>query len=131
MVGLSSRFKLFNDQKLRETIFTRLAMDFQALGLCRPDPDVRLCLACGNIQKKSRPEIEKRFQDENWVLWDEHWLRDKLDRLHSDQGISLDRLAPRSFVRPVKLPPLGAMKSLNLEEEHIGVILAKILATLH
>lgn len=78
---LSSRFKLFNDPRLRETVFARLAADFETFGLCRPKADVRLCLACGNIQKKSRPEIEKRFKDENWVLWDERWLRDKLERL--------------------------------------------------
>lgn len=63
------------------------------LGLCRPDPDVRLCLACGNIQKKSRPEIKKRFQDEKWVLWDEHWLRDKLDKLGKKESAYENQIA--------------------------------------
>ncbi len=90
---LSSRFKLFNDKSLRETIFARLAKDFEVLGLCRPDPDVRLCLACGNIQKKSRPEIKKRFQDEKWVLWDEHWLRDKLDKLGKKESAYENQIA--------------------------------------
>jgi len=77
----ATRFKLFNDARLRETIFSRLAADFESSSLCRPAPTVKLCLACGNIQKRSRPEIERRFEEEGWILWDERWLREKLKKL--------------------------------------------------
>jgi hypothetical protein len=89
----AARFKLFNDAKLRETIFTRLATDFVSSGLCRPGPTVRLCLACGNIQKRSRPEIERRFEEEGWILWDERWLREELKKLGQKESAYENQIA--------------------------------------
>ncbi|WOH50559.1 hypothetical protein [Bradyrhizobium sp. sBnM-33] len=50
----ATRYKLFNDDVLRETVFGRLAQQFTAAGLCRPSPEIKLCLACGKINEKGR-----------------------------------------------------------------------------
>lgn len=75
----AARYKLFNDDVLRETVFARLAMQFTAAGLCRTSPDVKLCLACGKINEKGRQAIRMLFNRNRWELWDETWLRQRLE----------------------------------------------------
>src|ERR1700679_769857 len=40
---LSSRFKLFGDDQLRNVVFNRLCKQFEASGACGPEPSVKLC----------------------------------------------------------------------------------------
>jgi hypothetical protein len=77
----ASRYKLFNDEALRETVFARLGLQFSEMGFCRPNPTIKLCLACGKINEKGRPEIERLFRSNKWELWDEKWLRQHLSSM--------------------------------------------------
>ncbi|MCA6101957.1 hypothetical protein [Bradyrhizobium australafricanum] len=81
----ASRYKLFNDATLRETVFSRLTHQLSSSGLCRPNPKVELCLACGKINDRSRSAVRARFEAEGWHLWDENWLKSRL-RLMSKMG---------------------------------------------
>ncbi len=45
----SSRYKLFNDNNLREIVFGRLRTQLAEKGMCTPTTIVKLCLACGRV----------------------------------------------------------------------------------
>jgi hypothetical protein len=76
------RFKLFGNRKLRSVVFSRLRKQFVDLGRCRTNPKVKLCLACGRIATEAdRRRLRKYFATKGWELWDEHWLRERLEAL--------------------------------------------------
>ena len=74
------RFKLFNDDVLREVVFRRLSIELTERGFCLPEPRIQLCLAAGNIYRDTG-ELAKLFVARGWILWDRHWLRDELIKL--------------------------------------------------
>jgi len=77
----AGRFKLFSKPKLREVVLNRLSLQFSEQGLCRPEPKVRLCLACGKIRKGARERLTQHFKENDWELLDEKWLQDSLKRM--------------------------------------------------
>ena len=77
----AERYKLFNDGPLREVVFQRLRLQLAALGACRPDPEIRLCLACGKVYEPGRAKLHAHFAAMGWDLWDEPWLRERLQRM--------------------------------------------------
>jgi hypothetical protein len=77
-VNDAKRYKLFNDPDLRRVVFNRLHLQFAASGACRPDPEIRLCLACGKVYESGRAKLRAHFEAQGWDLWDEPWLREKL-----------------------------------------------------
>jgi hypothetical protein len=82
----AERFKLFADDQLRTVVFERLRLQFAESGACRPNAEIRLCLACGRIASDAdRTGLHKHFAEKDWELWDEPWLRERLQRM-SDQG---------------------------------------------
>ena len=82
----AERFKLFADDRLRSVVFERLRLQFADSGACRPNAEVKLCLACGRIATETdRTGLHKHFAEKGRDLWDEPWLRERLKRM-SDQG---------------------------------------------
>jgi hypothetical protein len=80
-----SRYKLFNNKKLRQTIFGRLTAQLAECGACRPEATVKLCLAAGKVRRPDREWLHEHFRIQGWELWDEPWLREQL-RVMSQQG---------------------------------------------
>ena len=75
----AERFKLFGNERLRSVVFGRLCKQFVNSGACRSDPSVKLCLACGRIASNAdREGLHKHFAEKGWELWDEPWLRNRL-----------------------------------------------------
>lgn len=79
----ATRYKLFNDPVLRDTVLRRTANQFFEKGFCRKNPKTKLGLACGKIKSSSRTAIETRFKKRNWDLLDEHWLKHNLELMAS------------------------------------------------
>jgi hypothetical protein len=80
--GLGKRFKLFNDERLREVVFRRLKTQLVERGACPLDVDVRLCLACGRIATAADAiELKRLFATRGWELWDSSWLRERLEQM--------------------------------------------------
>lgn len=78
----AARYKLFNEKKLRETVFHRLSEQFTKNEACRPNPNVRLALACGKIKNDSdREKLHTLSKEQGWTLWDEKWLKEHLEKL--------------------------------------------------
>jgi hypothetical protein len=82
----AERFKLFSDDNLRNVVFNRLRQQFAASGACAPNAEVKLCLACGRIASDAdRDGLHRHFAEKGWELWDEPWLRKKLQAM-SESG---------------------------------------------
>ena len=82
----AKRFKLFSDDRLRSVVFERLRLQFAKSGACRSNAEVKLCLACGHIASDTdRTGLHKHFAQNGWELWDEPWLRERLQRM-AQQG---------------------------------------------
>lgn len=78
----ASRFKLFNDKRLRRVVFSRLRKQFADSGACRANPTIKLCLACGRISSNDdRIALHKFFARRGWELWDESRLREQLKKM--------------------------------------------------
>jgi hypothetical protein len=78
----AKRYKLFNEPELRRVVLSRLCAQFSESGACRTEPGVRLALACGKIRNESdREAIRTHFERNEWDLWDEPWLRERLRRM--------------------------------------------------
>lgn len=78
----AERFKLFGDEQLRKVVFARLCQQFAASGACQLGPEVKLCLACGRIASDAdREGLHKYFAAKGWELWDEKWLRARLEEM--------------------------------------------------
>lgn len=75
------RYKLFNDAELRRVVFNRLRLQFTESGACQPEPEIRLCLACGKVYESGRADLHAHFAAQGWDLWDEPWLREKLKHM--------------------------------------------------
>jgi hypothetical protein len=79
---IASRFKLFNDTSLRDVVTGRLRQQLVERGLIRQDPVIKLALACGKIvREKDRLLLKEHFERNGWLLWDEAWLKENLERM--------------------------------------------------
>ena len=73
------RYKLFNDQILRKTVFTRLVRQLVSSGSCMPSPSITLCLAAGKVAtERDREGIKLLFARKGWRLFDDSWLKERL-----------------------------------------------------
>jgi hypothetical protein len=80
----SERYKLFNDDVLRNVVFTRLTTQLAGSGACPKDATVRLCLAAGKVaSKKDREELTSYFKLKDWGFYSDDWIRRELRRLAS------------------------------------------------
>lgn len=76
----TSRFKLFNEPKTRETVFEALKRQWTAEKLILPKPDVTLCLAAGKIAGDAE-ELRQVFQSNNWKLIEPDWISQQLKEM--------------------------------------------------
>jgi hypothetical protein len=51
-------------------------------GACQPSAEIRLSLACGKLRnERDREALRAHFKKNDWDLWDEPWLRERLERM--------------------------------------------------
>lgn len=73
------RYKLFNEEKLRQVVLDRLVAQMVETGLCSPSPIVHLCLAAGHIAtEEDRKKLKAYFAQQQWQLFDEEWILERL-----------------------------------------------------
>lgn len=72
----SGRYKLFTDQRLRETVLARLVIQLAQTQLCASSPTVTLCLAAGKfVSAQDRTQLHAHFEQRGWHLFDDEWIR--------------------------------------------------------
>lgn len=70
-----SRYKLFHEDLLFQTVANRLVSQLETAGSCAPSPKVVLCLAAGKIRNESdRMALQDLFSEKGWLLFDEKWI---------------------------------------------------------
>jgi len=78
----AKHYKLFSDPTLYKVISNRLKAQFVKSGACPSSARTKLCLACGRIaSERDRIGLEMLFKKKKWDLWDEHWLRNRLEQM--------------------------------------------------
>ncbi|MBI3881716.1 MAG: hypothetical protein HY301_16830 [Verrucomicrobia bacterium] len=78
----AERYKLFNEEVLRNVVFGRLATQLTEAGLCAPSPSIELCLAAGRIANEyDLQNLKSLFAQKGWQLLDAEWLRTTLNRV--------------------------------------------------
>jgi hypothetical protein len=74
-----ARYKLFNEDRLRQVVLNRLCLQLLDLGLVPSLPKVRLCLAAGKLASEAdREAVNDHFESHDWLLFDDGWLRNRL-----------------------------------------------------
>lgn len=75
-VPTKGRYKLFNEAKLREVVFSRLKAQLVGEGLVFPNSNISLAIAVGKFRSASdRETLRARFEDRGWQLIDDLQLR--------------------------------------------------------
>lgn len=76
------RYKLFNEDKLRQVVFNRLLIQLIESGACSEDTSVKLCLACGKVASKAdRKELSEYFVSKEWNFFSDEWIKNELIEL--------------------------------------------------
>jgi len=97
-----STYKLFSEPRLRDIVLARLKQQLVESESCPPQSNVRLALATGKIAKVTdRDALQAWFDFNDWVLFDDRWVQDKLrglqdSRYENDISFVAAKLALRS-----------------------------------
>lgn len=76
------RYKLFNEDVLRNVVFSRLVKQLSESGSCRPNTEVKLCLAAGKVASdKDREEISDYFESQGWGFYSDEWIKSEMIKL--------------------------------------------------
>ena len=78
----ANRFKLFNEETVRRIVLNRLRLQLAESGHIGKVKDTTLALACGKIASdEHRRNLCEHFKRNRWFLWDDHWLKDRLEEI--------------------------------------------------
>jgi hypothetical protein len=77
----SKLYKLFSEPETRQVVFDCLRRQLAKSGACLSDAKVKLSLVCGKVKKGDHEKLRSHFQENDWDLWDEAWLRKGLAEL--------------------------------------------------
>ena len=76
---------MFTNDLVRKVVLRRLKRQLVRKGFCARNPTVTLCLAAGHIHSRSnRPEMEAFFAKHKWLLFDESWIRERIQSTSTD-----------------------------------------------
>lgn len=76
------RYKLFNEQLLREIVLGRLVIQLSELEACNKNTPVKLCLATGKVASdEDRKEISTLFRANGWEFYSDEWIKNELIQL--------------------------------------------------
>ena len=78
----AGRYKLFTDPNLRKVVFSRLSTQLSERDSCKEFPELQLCHAVGKLASDDdRTTLHKHFKKNKWQLWDDLWIKDRLEQL--------------------------------------------------
>lgn len=76
------RYKLFNEDTLRNVVFNRLLTQLVDSGACSEDTTVKLCLASGKVASvPDRDELSEYFRTKGWNFYSDEWIKNELINL--------------------------------------------------
>jgi hypothetical protein len=76
------RYKVFTWPDYREKVTKALVEQLENEGRVISRPVIQYCLVTGKIATETdRKKLHEHFQDRGWILYDENWVRQKLELL--------------------------------------------------
>ncbi len=76
------RYKLFNEEILRDVVFNRLLTQLIESGSCTEGTTVKLCLAAGKVASKTdREALSEYFSRKGWNFFSDEWIKNELIKL--------------------------------------------------
>lgn len=99
--GLASRYKVFTEEKFRTIAKEVLIEQVVIEGLVLPNPSLKFCLVTGHIANTTdRTKLHEFFSQKGWLLFDEVWLKERLDKLSiSDYEDDVAVIVAKLFAR--------------------------------
>lgn len=86
----SKYYKTFTWPEYRKIVTAELVRQLVSTNRTRPNPTVRYCLVTGKIATEAdRAGIKALFDENGWLLYDEHWIKQGLVKL-VDKGYEND-----------------------------------------
>lgn len=77
----ATRYKLFHDHVLRETVLDRLRLQMVERGLCAADARIRLGLVHAHVTSRNAVLLKQIFDAQSWLLFGPDWIRERLARM--------------------------------------------------
>jgi predicted HTH transcriptional regulator len=75
------RYKILTSRNYQKVISERLLQDWRKSGHVNPDTKVSFGLIAGKVQNKKEADLEKYFENKNWLFWGPTILKQKLEEL--------------------------------------------------
>lgn len=76
------RYKLFNEEILRNVVLNRLMSQLLESGACPEGTTVKLCLAAGKVaSQKDREALANYFHSKGWYFYSDEWIKNELINL--------------------------------------------------
>jgi hypothetical protein len=76
------RYKTFTWPSYRRIVTEGLVKQVVDIGLTNPNPTINYCLVAGKIAtQKDREILHHFFSGKGWILYDDEWLKERLERL--------------------------------------------------
>ena len=77
-----ARYKVFTWPKYKRIVSEELINQVIQSGLVRGRPTLKYCLVAGHIAREyDRSELHDYFHKQGWILYDENWIKQGLDKL--------------------------------------------------
>lgn len=116
----STRYKLFREPVLRETVLRRLALQMAGEGRCQPDPVVKLGLVAAKVKRGDGDRLVEHFADRDWLLFGPSWLRERLrDMASGGYTNQVSSVVAKLLLRPPD-PDLCAEKAVQQGNVRVG-----------
>lgn len=77
----ATRYKLFHDATLRDTVLERLRLQMIESGLCASNAQVRLGLVHAHVTSRNAALLAEIFTANDWLLFGPDWIRERLARM--------------------------------------------------
>ncbi len=75
------RYKILTSRNYQNVVSERLLQDWRASGHVNPDTKISFGLVAGKVQNKKETDLEKYFENKNWLFWGPTILKKKLEEL--------------------------------------------------
>ena len=75
------RYKILTSRNYQNVISERLLQDWRASGHVNQDTKISFGLVAGKVQNKKETDLEKYFENKNWLFWGPTILKKKLVEL--------------------------------------------------
>lgn len=86
----AERYKVFTWPAYREAVTQALITQLTDEGRVLSEPNVNYCLVTGKIASdKDRKDLHEHFRGNGWILYDENWVKQHLERL-AEKGYEND-----------------------------------------